>query len=528
MAICKRSIDSILSTLNIVLTLSCLCIALIIIFKIAYIIFISNIPFDTDEADHANAGLSLFFALKSLDKNLIVSTFFNQSFYPPINSLFLSISYFLFSPSLFSSRILSIFFALLSALLLTKISVEKKSDLNTTLFALCAFLSLTFTNTVFQENASLCMLELLGVCCVSGIIFFCSLPQSKNRDIALGILSITIFLIKYSFGLMISGSIFASLFLHKKGSLKEKLKTCIIPCTIFVLSLLVWITFTDRASMWSFFVGHPSYAPLYSLENIFFDFRSWFLFYNYNLSLSIFLTLLLVLGIFRQNKTLTWYFSWCAAINSTGLLLLSSTNEVRHFIVAIPCLWYLAVAPLVQNKNVPVDKILQTIFLVILFIANIGSLETVKKTVVVGMEGRNSYGQLWKDTFNNISPIEPTLFIGGFDQIGIEAARWFASATSSVRYSQITIDSYPFEQSRANYSALRKRNLSIWSKDPKFPKDLGTVLKQNYFKQAIVVRKIKEESEAFKNLKLINSNPKAKLIFKHIYEDLELNLFKLE
>ena len=161
-----------------------------------------------------------------------------------------------------------------------------------------------------------------------------------------------------------------------------------------------------------------------------------------------------------------------------------------------------------------------------LSIANFYSLETVKNTVIVGMEGKNSYGKLWEDTFNQFSGAEPTMLIGGNDQLSIEAARWFAAKTSGKLYKEVHVDKFPYEPNKASYIALRKRNSSIWTINPEMPLDLKGILNKNYFKQIILIRKVGDKSEVTESLKTLENTDSVKLIFKKTYEDRELFLFK--
>ena len=90
-----------------------LCTILATIYWLALIVIDTKIPFDTDEADHANSGLELYVAAYQKDVDSIWQAIVRQTFYPPVHSLFIALSYSLFGPSLFASRIPSVFFFLI-------------------------------------------------------------------------------------------------------------------------------------------------------------------------------------------------------------------------------------------------------------------------------------------------------------------------------------------------------------------------------------------------------------------------------
>ena len=492
------------------------------------------IPFDTDEADHANAALELYVALNSYSLPAILHAITRQAFYPPVYSVFVAASYLFSGPTLSASRMPSLLFLFAGALILIaaifRIVGKSKEKI---LFAASAVFLLFTTSPVLQENAALCMLELCGVCVTSILLYVSTFAPTTRRNLFLIALCLLLTLTKYSFGAMIVPAVFFWIgFLEQESNLKEKIVRSCVVTSAYLLPILIWLSITRTSSVLKFFTSHPSYTPLWGTENIFFDFHSWIFFYNSSViigGVTILTTLWSLLRRHTGSQRTVKQLAYLMVANSFLLLLLSSTNEVRHFIVAAPPLWFLSVLCFIdKNSSTPIHRAFRILFLIALISFGFVQSKQIRPLIITGLEGRTEYDQLLEAAAKLTNPLEPTLVIGSFDQIGVEALQWYSARQYDVPYTKVLMDAYPYRADKNYTQDIRIRNIDRWYVDPSFPTELPEILKTGYYKSAIIIRKIGEKSEnsgsVTSALQTLSALPKKQKVF----GDRELTVVELK
>ena len=78
--------------------------ALVLLVFLIYTVATTTIPFDNDEANHAVDGWQVYWALVHLNPADLYRAIVSQSFYPPIHSVFVALSYVLGEPGIAASR----------------------------------------------------------------------------------------------------------------------------------------------------------------------------------------------------------------------------------------------------------------------------------------------------------------------------------------------------------------------------------------------------------------------------------------
>jgi hypothetical protein len=147
-----------------------------------------NIPFDTDEADHANAGIELYAAIKSTSPIKVVNALQKAAFYPPIHPILVSISYITLSPSLYSSRVVSVFLLVSLIFILCKLTIKTTSP-NNSLLPITFIILCIISSPITLKLSALCMLELCAMNCVAlFILLLCRYEKHLLRNSNLFIL----------------------------------------------------------------------------------------------------------------------------------------------------------------------------------------------------------------------------------------------------------------------------------------------------------------------------------------------------
>ena len=446
------------------------------------------IPFDTDEADHANPALELFYAVTSHSLTNIYHAITRQAFYPPLNSFFVALSYRIFAgPSLFASRLPEYLFLIgsicFTAVAGCRIGLKAKESL-VWIWATIALLYLE--SPVIQENSSLCMLEMLGVLITAMMLYAATLPSRKTQLWSLSTLGFLLTLTKYSFAVMIVPSVFLWMLLTSDESkLFTKIKNISLPIFSYLVATIAWVMTTRTDSVLKFFTSHPSYAPLLSAENIFFDLRSWVFYYQALPIIGAVCAALFIVSLFIQRPATQIRLSQLMAANSVGLLLLSSTNEVRHFIVAAPPLWLIAVYVLSHP---------------LLTVTGYLRMHEFKQVLITGLEGKVEYNDMINALIKNTDLSKPTLLMGTFDQVGIEAIQWYAAKEQSKPYTEMDFDLFPYREDKNVTQKIRSRNIDKWFIDPTFPKDLHGVLHSHHYETLAMIRNLPSHSDTDKTI----------------------------
>lgn len=494
------------------------------------------IPFDTDEADHANAAIELFYGFQSASFSMIAEALRRQAFYPPLYSIFVSLSYALFSPTFFSSRLPAALSFLASGFVLAFAVWRSAKDAPQAVRLLGASMPfiLMASSALMIENSALCMIELFAVL-ITSLLFL--IPANKTVSlksaISIALLISISFFSKYNFGiLIIAGAIGAFwikpplIFTRDK---KEFLQSIII-LSLFGALLGGWFLVSYPESIVHFFVGHPSYSPLLSSDNLLFELTAWFKEYSPN-SLTALLTLILGLwGAYAYREIFPVRLAYAITGASFTILLLSTTNESRHFIVAAPCIWYLCSLgsiDLMMKKQRPV-LIIPTLLMIGAYTGSYTLIPHIERSVAQAMEGDISYADLQDGVFSHIDSTQPALFIGVSDQFGIEALKWQGARYGHIPYTKVQFDSFPYRDEK-NFTALkRQRTLAAPYRIEKFPKvELEEVLKQHHYRALILIRTIGERDSLASTMKSLKEQFAQNITYQKTANKTEVTVIKL-
>ena len=480
-------------------------------------------PFDTDEADHANAALELFTAISRIDLPQILEAILRQSFYPPVHSFLVTLSYFVHGVSFSSSRIPSVYCFASYILLLAVAVFQICKGINTqNKFALtciaCAFTAaISSSSPITIYNSVLCMLELPAMLTIVLILFYLnfkmSVTFSKKSILCLALFSLVVFFTKYNFGIMIFPALFCTIMLSKSELFQARLKSSILYTVYVVLGLIIWTLLVDRASFFHFFVGHNSYDPLLSSENILFEIRAWFNSYCISSTIAGFILVCATIAAIKFWQIVSIRFSALLVLWSLFILVLSTTNEERHFMVALPALVYLSgcgffilLAYLSSLSKVNNLWLLIPCLFLVLFIPPLNNhLLELDRQISKQFEGEATSERLFSEIVRLTDARTPIIINGVSDDFGIEALRWYFSATENIYYSELAIDAFPFRDDKNFTARKRKRNLDRPYLDKNFPKKpFSRVIAQSYYKYAVQIKNLfkeqrfKKEAEDFK------------------------------
>jgi hypothetical protein len=486
---------------NIFLSFLTICISFLIIFKIHSIIFQSIVPFDTDEADHANRGYRLFYNFLNLSFIDFTKSIFEFSFYPPLNGFITAASYLITSPTLYSSRVPSLLLSFTAAIFfISSIFRHIQCNKEIKFLIIAVSFSLFYGNVVFIENSLLCMTEMLAVFLVTIILFLSTFKDNYFTVFITSIAGFLLFLTKYSFGICVLPGIIVYYFITRF--------TFGLASLILSTSLIsTWIINCNLESFEYFLFGHPSYAPIISIENILFDLTGFIFEYNQNYISGIIILSLFLLGLFLINKFKSIKLSLLVFLSTGFILLLSTTNEYRHFIVAVPFIWFIALTFIVKTQKY--YSIISSALIIILLssqlYSNIFILNNLKTISKDAFEGSHNYGNAINFAVTNLDPSKQTLVAGTFDRLSTEAIRWSTAVHYKKNYSLIHIDNYPLLTDKAVNSKLRNRNADLWFINNLSGITYSDLDKYNLYEQIILFRPIGVRNNISNYIKEITS-----------------------
>jgi hypothetical protein len=488
MTISKRSLEFCTNIIGIV----CLCFCLYHLIQLVDVIVNVAIPFDTDESDHANAALELYYALKSGSPSFIIDAINRQSFYPPLHS-FLVVPFLLVAgESLAISRVPS-FVLLISSILIFLYTLVRTVKISKQILFFCIVTTCCFfiESPIISENSALCMLEMLGVFIVV-LLLLAGCHEQKNDFSLLG-LCFALTLTKYSFAAMVVPAVFTWLFfesLQKSSVTSSLVRICKLSLIFFAL-IAAWLCFAKFDSVIKFFTSHPSYTPLLGWENISFDFSGWIYHFHNHWIVGVFSLCLILISFLNLRSTPVIRLCKLIVLNSLFVLLCSSTNEVRHFIVAFPPLIYLTLYPLIASTSTtPLHSFLKISLICVMTLGTYLNLNLYRVKIINGLEGRPEYQELQLTLMKIINPKAPTLVIGTIDQLGIESIRWHAAVSAQIPYSSVEFSSFPYREDKNLTQKIRSRNIDIWFLEPTFPLQFHEIVKREHFKQIVIIRKV--------------------------------------
>jgi len=255
---------------------------------------------------------------------------------------------------------------------------------------------------------------------------------------------------------------------------------------VFVTGIIaLWSLITYRASFLHFFVGHKSYDPMLSEKNLLFEFNSWLHYYSINLSVASSLLLLAILGAIKNYKQPAAVFSIFNTLFAFFVLALSTTNEERHFMVAIPGILFLSgLGTHFLFRKIPSAAVATVSFAILgFFCFNFDQkAPEIRSQLQSQYEGEAGFAGLFQFIYDQTGPGTPVLIYGISDSFSIEALRWYFAKNSRLKYTDIKIDAYPYRDDKNFTAKMRRRNIDKPYESPGFPKKpLSEILAKAYY-----------------------------------------------
>ncbi|MDY6937193.1 MAG: hypothetical protein SWY16_05950 [Cyanobacteriota bacterium] len=484
-----------------------------------YTVATTTIPFDNDEANHAVDGWQVYWALVHLNPSDLYRAIVNQSFYPPVHSIFVAISYLLAGPGIAASRMPSVVIAAVTVLgmagLVWQISRSRSVDPWLCVSGATLSATLAIFNLNFILSSTLCMLEMtgamLGVLLVAIAYRIDRVGKRRSAWVAASaIVATTIFLTKYSFGLFFGCGLVAAFFgANFPGTLvrRQKLqfdrpirRDIAIVLGIYAIVIGVWVFVTHRPTMWLFFSGHPSYAPFWSLENLLFYPKAWLMDYSSHAIVGVFALILAIVGATSYSKQLEVRVVTWSVVAAIGILTVSTTNSPRHLFVVVPTIWMLAGLGLTEVLRLlryrGGERAIVRAIALLWGLLTIGAIEPaigLHGELMANFEGLPVYTQMQDFGLENVDLDRPGLMLGWTsDQYRLLALRWRAAVLSGKSLDDLDFDYFPFDKrERSLHRTHRKPQMPSVDRD--FPQEpLRAVLDRGYYAWAIVTRPLDE------------------------------------
>lgn len=411
-------------------------------------------PLDGDEADHANPALELYFALKSYSPQSIFEAITRQSFYPPVNSIGVAASYLLFSPSLASTRLVSLIWFICTILILYRLTFDfLKSRCAGFVPAGAALVAavLTTFSPIHVYNSVLCMLEPLAVALVALLLLVLnSIEGKKNYSVfpvaLIALLVATIGLEKYSVAVPVAAAIF-SLAVVETFRRRFNFKHWLTALVFLGIPLGIWLLVTDRDCIVSYVQDQPSYRHgILSAKNLLFDISSYFRVFTVGYSTAAFVLVLAFVGGWRYRTSAVVQFSVLLIFWGVFVMLLSTNNGSRHLLFLVPCIWFLSslgMAGVIGFYTSGRVKLVGAALGVVFVVEALLWARLLPATLKRRFEGTSVHHRLTEEILDQLTPDAKVLVQGTNDLFSIEYLRWAAGVKWDRRYSSILIDEYP-------------------------------------------------------------------------------------
>jgi len=337
----------------------------------------------------------------------------------------------------------------------------------------------------------------VSICILSFVVF-----EADRKFSAIACISaagLAVFLTKYNFGIITLPAIVLTYFFDPadKPHLLTRIKRSVPCAALMLVGILFWLCLIDIQAFIHFFVGHNSYDPLLSRANLFFEINSWFKIYCLNPWLAGLIAVFTVVGGVAYWRLAAARFAILNTLCSFFILALSSTNEDRHFMVALPGIIFLAaigIFYITQRLSTLRAANLLMLIASLTFLCAFLAKDELQEHVVAGFEGETASTLLYDFITEQTDPNLPILVNGVSDDFGIEALRWMVAKKGRTYYSEVNVDSYPFRKDKNKTARKRKRNVDKPFAQKGFPlTPLKKVIAQNYYKYAVRIKNLKKE-----------------------------------
>lgn len=460
--------------------------------------------FDTDEASHATPALELYVAVQRRDTAHFWRAIFQQDFYPPVHSLTVLPSYLIAGPSLVTTRIPTVVTFAMLLVAVTAITFRTTSQIpgasrGIAFVATATTVYFVSTSPVLIQNAVLCMLELLGCLWVILLLWLCwrrdnypSRHRAHAWALALGLLVIA--LTKYLFAAIVIPAIVAAILTGPKPRTGKRSRLIEAKDVLVVLGvgLGFWFVIAGFQGALRFAFNQPEYAPLFSVENLFYYFLAWLNDFHLHPVFGFSTALLACWGAVKGwNRFAVRTASWVACF-SFVILTISLNNQPRHFAFAGPCIWFLAALGFTQLLVMSVEagrsRLLQSVSLIVMIaLLTLPVFQRAKELqpeLTYAFEGQYSDRNEAMQSYilDNVDLEGRILILGLFDQLNAMAIRWQSAIATGRAPSEIFFATWlqfavtggsmpPDEAGRDDYEAVVLRTAAL----------------QGYYSQIVVV-----------------------------------------
>ncbi|MCB0352538.1 MAG: hypothetical protein KDD64_03410 [Bdellovibrionales bacterium] len=481
-----------------------LVVATAVVGYLALRVFQETATFDTDEADHANAILELYYALRGGTWDGIESAILRQSFYPPLHSLTALPVSFVLHPSLAASRLPSVIALLLYSILFVVLVRRAVGDSILSLTAgartfavmFCGLVAVTSPILVF--NSALCMLEPLGaLLMVLLLLVFAREGEEElswNR-IFLGATGVVLlFLTKYSFGIFALGG-FGLFLLCQWFQGRVSFVRCIICAGYICLALAAWFLVSDWQKALSFvFDQPPARHALLSSENIFFYPRVFFRMHVVHPWVGVMILFFAILGLWNDVHRPIVQLSWCLFVIGFAALFLSPENGSRHIIPVIPPLFLLAAfggAAFLEwgERTSGAFRLVWRsgccLLVVGLLVTIFFRVQKFPETITKRYESKPYFANIF-ESIATLASRGPVLVEGLSDSMSLEGLRWWVAKDLEIPYTKVKVDGFPFTSFQKIRAPIHSRNEAApWVESNVPDKPLSDTLQSGYYRSFV-------------------------------------------
>lgn len=470
------------------------------------------IPFDTDEADHALPALDLLTALHHRDFGGFGRTIAAQAFYPPVHSLLCALSLLLLGPTHFAARFPSVLFFLATAVVVALATYRHVRARDggiawLPLGAAAITFVLAITSPAATGSAVLCMLESLGTLWCALLLSFAVSEERgavPTRLTGLVLMTMVITLTKYSFGIVtIPAAGCAILLEHRPSDRRTVLRRVFWFGVCVGAGLGAWLSITDPYSAWRFFTSHESSGPVLGRANLLFDVKAWYRGYFVSPMVSLAVLPMILAAIHSASSLFSIRLAGLLLVFAEVMALLSTTNETRHVLFALPAAWYLSgvgaailLERIARARRAREPAGVGLAAAIALFVLLVGfwtaeRLPHLGRELQRALEGRPEFGELQEAIVAHVDAAAPILADGFSDRFSLQALRFALARRANVPSTALQLDGFPFVEKNFQRERDRKRHVDRPFLDPTFPRaPLSAVIEQRYYRYAVQVQQI--------------------------------------